>query len=502
MKSAHSEISNLIEKEALSGRLPVLPGERVYKTYGSFLWTMTAFGAATWSFLLGGYLPSLADWRVGVVGFAAGVAIGMPLVTLASGVPSYKYGTDVIDTAKSSYGNRGAVILLLGLLSTLIGWTYVVEALTSRGAANIVSFIATGDISGTSHESVVIIVANVVLALVWLVASKGPKLFERFNSYIGPFHVVITVAMLGILIYRYGLHSLWVNQFPADKMITHNKIQGLTYGIEFGMSSALTWWPVMGGLTRLIAHKKHMIGPTVVGAGVIGAACLASVAALAAISAGTSDPTVWMMALAGPLFGSAVMSVVLAANIATMVIMVYLACISVQQVKALAAVRWDILVALALCPGIFFSFRTKWVLDSTVSWLSYNGVMFVGVTGIMLTDYFFLRREKLDPVHFFSGNVGKYEFWRGINWVAITITVLSTWGYLKIYDPVTMETSPLFIYFGASIPTIVLSGIAYYVAAKVLLIPLRKGGYEFTAQKNSKATLELRSNSGETRVSL
>jgi nucleobase:cation symporter-1, NCS1 family len=477
MKRGAAEVSSLVEKESLSGRLPVLPTERVYKTYGSFLWTMTAFGAATWSFLIGGYLPMLGDWRTAVVGFLVGVLTGMPLVALVSGAPSYKYGTDVIDTAKSSYGNRGVIILLLGLMFTLVGWTYVVEALTSRGAANLATYLVSGHMDGQYHERLVIIVANVALLLVWLIASKGPKLFERFNAYIGPFHVVITVVMLAILEYRYGLHHLWVSQFPPEKMITHDRLQGFVYAVELGVSSSLTWWPVMGGLTRLIQHKRHLVGPTVVGAGFIGAGCLATVAALSAISAGTSDPTIWMLALAGPIVGSAVMSVVLAANIATMVIMVYLACISVQQVKALAAIRWEVLVALAVAPGILFSFHTQWVLNSTVSWLSYNGVMFVGVTGIMLSDYFILRKEVLNPVYFFSGNVGQYAYWGGVNWVAVVVTAVSAAGYLYLYDPVSFKAKPAFFVLGASIPTILFSAVAYYVAARWILAPLGKGGY-------------------------
>ena len=43
----------------------------------------------------------------------------MALVNLASGAPSYKYGTDVIDTAKASFGYRGVIIPLFGLLATL-----------------------------------------------------------------------------------------------------------------------------------------------------------------------------------------------------------------------------------------------------------------------------------------------------------------------------------------------------------------------------------------------
>jgi len=61
--------SNSVEQEALAGRLPVLSGNRVYKSYGSFLWTCCAFSAATWAFLIGSYLPYVGDWRLGVIGY-------------------------------------------------------------------------------------------------------------------------------------------------------------------------------------------------------------------------------------------------------------------------------------------------------------------------------------------------------------------------------------------------------------------------------------------------
>jgi nucleobase:cation symporter-1, NCS1 family len=491
-----------VEQEALSGRLPVLFNERVYSTYGSFLWTCCAFSAATWAFLIGGFLPYVGDWRLGVIGYVIGLVIGMAIVSLASGAPSYKYGTDVIDTAKSSFGYRGMVVPLFGLLATLVGWSYVVEALTSRGAANIASAVSGVSSTGGAHEKLVIAVALASLVLVWLIASKGPKLFERLNGYIGPLHMLITVMMFGILIYRFGLHSLWIKQLPENVMLTHDRTRGLALAVEFGVSNSMTWWPVMGGLTRLVRRRSHVMGPAVVGIGLLGAAFVSTVAALAAISAGTHDPTIWMISLAGPILGSATMAVVLTANIATMVVMIYLAGVSIQQVRVLARIKWDILLALLLLPGAFFAFRTEWLLSAVMSWLSYNGVMFVGVTGITLVDYFFLRREHLDPAHLFAAKGGKYEFWSGVNWIAIAITIMSTWGYLELYDPATSASSGLFKYLGASIPTVVLSGFAYYLATKFVLIPFRKGSYTEDSKALSKATLLELPSSGSVTVSL
>ncbi|KGU82448.1 hypothetical protein N005_25905 [Pseudomonas mediterranea CFBP 5447] len=435
------------------------------------------------------------------MGYTIGLIIGMALVSLASGVPSFKYGTDPIDTAKPSFGYRGIVIPLFGLLATLIGWSYVVEALTARGAANVAATITGSQVTGDSHEHLVIGVALAALLLVWIIASKGPKLFERLNGFIGPLHMLITLVMFGILVHKFGLENLWHNQLPADQMLSHDPVQGLALAVEFGVSNAMTWWPVMGGLTRLVKHKNHVMGPSIIGVGILGAAVVSTVAALAAISAGTYDPTIWMIAVGGSIFGSIVMTIVLTANIATMVVMIYLAGVSIQQVKFFARLKWELLLALLLLPGLYFAFETEWLLSNVMSWLSYNGVMFVGISGITLVDYFVLRREQLDAPSLFATHNSHYAYWGGINWAAVVISIVAVAGYLALYNPVTVAMSESFRYFGASIPVIAISGLAYYLAARMILAPLGKGHYA-RAVVLSQPTLDPQPKPGTLRVSL
>ncbi|RQM47100.1 hypothetical protein EHZ19_15715 [Paraburkholderia bannensis] len=498
-----NSVASAAVREALAGRLPVLVGERIYRSYGSFLWTCCAFSAATWAFLIGGFLPFVGDWRLGVAGYVIGLVIGMSLVALSSGVPSFKYGTEVIDTAKASFGYRGASLPLFSLLATLLGWAYVVEALTSRGAANVVAAIGGGPANGDSHENVVIVVALVTLFVVWAITVKGPKLFERLNGYIGPMHMVITVMMFAILINKFGLHHLWVTQLPDNQLLTHDKTRGLALGVEFGMSNAMTWWPIMGGLTRLVARRSHVIGPSVIGVGLMGAAFVSTVAALAAISIGTYDPTVWMISLAGPVLGSVTMAVVLTANIATLVMFIYLAGVSIQQIKIFTRVRWEPLIAILVAPGIYFAFRTEWLLGEVMSWLSYNGVMFVGVTGVTLADYFLLRKGRLDASHLFAAHGGKYSFWGGVNWVAVAIVCASTYAYLWLYNPVTSASQEPFKYLGASLPVILVAAFAHYVLTRLVVMPLRKGAYVAAAAENiSVARAEHDARGGAVTVSL
>lgn len=234
----------------------------------------------------------------------------------------------------------------------------------------------------------------------------------------------------------------------------------------------------MGGLTRLVGKRRHIMGPSVMGVGVLGAAVISMVAALAAVSAGTPDPTIWMIKLGGPVFGTVIMSFVLLANVATMIIMIYLSGVSIQQIRPLTRLRWDLLLGLILLPGIYVAFRTEWVIASVMSWLSINGVMFVGITGITLVDYFLLRKERLEPEHLFSRDSRNiYWFWGGVNWVAIVISLGSIGLYLWMYDPVAASMNAYAGYLGAGIPTMVLAAVAYYVVMRLVVIPSGIGGY-------------------------
>jgi nucleobase:cation symporter-1, NCS1 family len=239
-----------------------------------------------------------------------------------------------------------------------------------------------------------------------------------------------------------------------------------------------------------VSKRSNIVGPSVIGVGVLGAAFVSTVAALAAISAGTYDPIVWMIAVGGPVFGSIVMSIVLTANLGTMVLNVYLAGVSIQQVNLFARMPWRLLLAVLLAPGIYFAFKTEWLLSVVMNWLSYNGVMFVGITAVTLTDYFVLRKERLDPVSLFAARDGKYRFWGGVNWLAVIVTIGSAVAYLWLYDPVSYAMSEPFRYFGASIPVVVASALVYYLGARLFLIPGDRGSYARSAAGISRPTLD------------
>ncbi len=480
-----SDIHSRVTQRALTARMPVLSGERIYTNYSSFLWTCTAFAAATWAYIIGSSLPYVGNTKAGVAAFFAGIVVGMVPVALSSGMPSMRYGVDTIDAAKSSFGSRGIVVPLIGLLATMVGWTCVVVALTAQGAGNAVRSI------GNEHSSpsgLIVVVGVAAVFASWLVVSRGPWLFERISNYVAPGHLVVAGVMVAVLLVKFGASDLWNANVPADQALTADRAKAFMLAFEFGFAGAFTWWPAMGGLTRLVRKQNHVVGPSVVGCGILGAAVLSAIAAVAAVKAGTYDPTVWMVTLGGNVLGTAMIAFLLVANIPTMVIMIYLAGVAIQQIRPLARVPWPALMAALLVLPLIAGFNSGWVLANVMKWLTYNGLLFAGITGITLVDYFVLRRQELDARHLFvNGRTGRYWFWGGVNVIAVAVSGLSIAFFLWMFDPISLDAKGAFRVIGVSIPTIALSALVYYVAMRLIAIPLGKGGYDRYARQESAA---------------
>lgn len=482
MAESHNfDALNNIAQQSVSGRLPLTGAERIYTGYFSFLWTCTAFAAATWAFLIGGILPFTGDTKLGILGYFIGTIIGLLPVMLSGGLPSFRYGVDPIDATKSAFGVRGSVLPMFVLLVVNLSWSYLLVALTSRGAANVYQEISGGPVS----EWLVIGIAIVTLLLGWAMTIYGPWLFERISRYVAPGHLLVTLVMLALLCSHYGFFDLLNTNVPADKAYTQDKLTGFIYAIEFGVSASLSWWPMVGGLTRLAKQRKNLTGPAVWGLAVLGAAFISAIAALAAVSAGTADPTVWMIKLGGPYLGCAIMIFVLLANIPSMVIMLYLAGVSVQQIRFFSRLRWSALIGLFMLPGLYVAFHTQWMLDEVMAFVSYIGLLSMGIASVMFVDYLILRREQLDVRHMFNASPkGKYWFIGGVNWIAVLTTFASIAFYLWLYDPISLRTQHAFVYLGAGIPTMFITGLLYYVLMKALVVS-RMGAYP-TSQIKTK----------------
>lgn len=473
--------------DSTAARLPTTASERIYKSYFSFMWSGTAFSAATMTYLIGGALPFVGNTVAGCIGYLCGLVLAMVPVVLA-GMPSYRYGIDTLDAVKTSLGVRGSSFMLIGVLGSSLGWTFVLAAFSARGFGSVAQAVGG---NGFINEHYVQGFGVVMLILVWALARRGAAGMARVTAWVAPGQLLSAAILLGLLVHKYGLHTVLHANVPAAKAYTQDGRQGLAYALEFGVANVLTFLPFIGGLTRLVSSRKHVMGPMVTGAGVVGAGFVAVVASFAAVVTGTADPTVWVIEIGGKWFGSALLLFMLLANVGTMVVFMYIGTVASTQIRIFASVRWSWLIAALLMPGVYLAFRTQWLLERVMVFMTYNGLFFVGVTGVILADYFVLRRQRIAPAQVFSKSKnGDYWFWGGVNWVAIACSILGACAYLWMFDPVSLKTSGIFRFFGAGLPACAATAAVYALLMRIFVVRGAKGGYP-EARAGKKTVVEI-----------
>lgn len=476
--------TDTVTRQALEGRLPVLPEERIYRSFASALWTWLTLAGGSWVFLVGVALPRIGSKEVGIAAYMAGTIIAFVAVMLSGGLPSARYGIETIEVTKSSLGVRGIVVPVIGLLVVLVGASDVLAAMTAVAIGNILK-IATraNDDAGAGW---IALFGLLTLFVVWAITTKGPRVFERIAEYVGPAIMMMSAGALWLIFLKLGVRHVFDSQVPPSAVIDHDKLKSFMLAFEWGAAVVLTFWPIVGGITRLQSKQDHILTPPVLAFGVICPLLPIAAAALGTVTTNTQDSMQWLVLAGGQAFGTMALAVIVVANIIVMVIQYYLAGVISQHIRLLTRVPWGLIVALLIMPGIYLAFWPKWVLNNFTTLLTYGGVVFAGTAGVTFADYFMLRRQQLEVEHLFTlSQEGRYHFWGGFNFVALAVIGFGFWFDLWLYDPISMSSRGAFRYIGATIPTLVACSALYYILMRAIGIPLGKGGYQTIISQNS-----------------
>ncbi|MFK3972973.1 cytosine permease [Pseudomonas sp. NPDC087358] len=479
MSHSNADVSGQISRETLAGRLPVPGAARLYTGFGTLLNAAVALGAASYNYLFGASVAAVGSTSLGIIGYVIGLMMTLAPMYLASGMLSYRHGVDPVDAAKSALGTRGSSLLLFMILITTLGWGFVLVAMTGQAAGRLQQVLMHP--GAGIDNTFVALVSILMLVLVWVALRKGPAMMALMTRFTSPAVLIIAAILLYLITRDVSLSTLWHTNVPASAAYTTDPLLQLAYGVEFGASNALTIVPFFGGMARLIHKRKHLITPCLLGSGLIGAGFTTAVGALASVATGSTEPAQWVVKTAGSGLGAVIVIVLLLANLGTLVSFFYLAGVSVQQIRFFARMRWDVIIAVLLLPGVLVAFQTDWLIAHVMNWLAYNGAMFAGIAAVLFTDYLLLRRQRILPAHLFvKTSDSAYWYWGGINWVAIAVVLLGACSYLSFFNPMTLEVSSSFRYMGAAMPSFILCIAVYYVAMRLVIASSEKGGYRTT----------------------
>src|SRR5699024_5412154 len=207
---------------------------------------------------------------------------------------------------------------------------------------------------------------------------------------------------------------------------------------------------------------------------------LGVVGGMATILTGEVDPTLWMMELNLNVFA---FICIIACTVTTITILVYASTMSVLTVFPNFKFRGvATFIALLALPFIFFN-----SLREAFDFILIFGAMLAGpYWAIILIDYFFLRKQKINVRACFDKE-GPYKYFKGFNPIAIfsQIVGIVVWlflgGWMTGFKLITSNFGmTLFNALGATLPAIIISALVYYGLTKFFLKKYNYGDYSYS----------------------
>lgn len=462
-----------LREEAVYGRLPLLRSEREYHTR-SILLTGFAISVAAWCFLIGGYAANVVGAVRGVVTLIAGCVIGVTASAASAALACNRYGLEQIDYTKSCFGQRGAKIILLFYVINQLGWTGYILVMFGHGVAHVLAALG---VRSADTDPVWIVRGAVLLGLLasYALVGAGLHVLNVFNSIITPGLFLLT----GLLFYVIFHHASWAQiaalppvQPAADAAL------GYVQAFEFGLGAGFSWWPGIGFLPRNTDNQRNSLYPQILTLGLaMGIVCCTGL--FAGLLYRTYDPTVWMVKAGGAWLGVLALTFLGVANVAVSAMMIYIAALALRHLRGLRDRSWHQVLLLALLPVFVYVAAPELLYEKGSAFLTYNATMYAPISGVLLVDYFVLRRQRINVSQIFEdAPAGHYYFSHGFNWAALLCLLLGQALYVWLLDPVTGTAHGPVRVLTATGPAVVVPALCYLALARLWLLPARLGGYE------------------------
>ncbi len=363
--------------------------------------------------------------------------IGHIIGNLFMGAVAYagsREGVPTMVLSRGAFGIRGSYLISTLNYLQLIGWTAVMIIVTAKAIDEVLKFLG----AFTNYYLWVVLVG--LGSTVW--AFVGPKVWKWLHR--------ISITLLLILAIWMGIVAF---QASGPALFTYEPTYEISIaeGIDVVAAMPISWAPLVADYGRFVASPMGSFTGTYVGY-FIASGLFYAIGSISNAGIGAPDP---ISLLAGMGLGAPALFIVIFSSLTTTFLDIYSAAITLKNVWVKAKLSKQIIVAGALGTILALGFpmeRYEWFL----LWI---GATFFPAFAIIITDYFFIKgRYVADELLEVKG---RYWYKGGFNYIALICWVL---GFL-IY--VGLVYSPAYTYIGATIPTIAVTALIYYVTAKL-----------------------------------
>jgi NCS1 family nucleobase:cation symporter-1 len=393
------------------------------------LWAGVAISLAEiWA---GGFLAPMGLW-MGLWAIIIGHIIGNSFMALG-GVIGSDHGIMAMVSVRPSFGIRGSRLPAVLNIIQLIGWASIM--LIIAGQAGFMLGNSIEWVPASSHFWIIIIGVGTLL---WALYT-GKTIWKIMQ--------VMAVIALGLVIIVMSFVSF--GKFGTTVAAVKPGSMSFMMGLDLVIAMPISWLPLVSDYSRFSKRVSSAFWNTWWGYFLV-SSWMYILGLVATLATGETDPGGLILRTMGEIgFAAPALIMVILSTITSDFPDVYSATCSVMNISSKVSpkiIMWSagilsILVALVFPMAQYENF------------LLFIGAMFMPIFGVVLTDYFIIRKRALNVDELFKEG-GEYWYTKGFNPAAIVSWVA---GFATFEFIALMKYS-----IGGSIPSILVAGLFYY----------------------------------------
>jgi putative hydroxymethylpyrimidine transporter CytX len=393
------------------------------------LWAGVAISLAEiWA---GGFLAPMGFWA-GLWAILLGHLIGNTLMGLG-GVIGSEHGIMSMVSTRPAFGIRGSNFAAVLNIVQLIGWAAIMLIIGGRAGAALGKPF--GGILAADAFWVVLIGLGTLLWALW----TGKPAWKMLQSVSVVALLLVIAAMTWV---AFGFTEMQ-RAAPAGQPM------GFMTGLDLVIAMPISWMPLVADYSRSARSTRSAFWNTWWGYFIV-SSWMYILGLQVALMSGAADPGLLILNSMGRI-GLAVPALIMVvfSTITSDFPDVYSATCSMLNISRKLSARTVMWIAGTLSIAVALVFP----MEQYENFLFFIGAMFIPLFGVVLTDYFILRRRRLDADELYREG-GAYWYRGGFNPAA-----LAAWAAgFGVYQAIVLLKVPV----GGSIPSMLAAGLLYW----------------------------------------
>jgi NCS1 family nucleobase:cation symporter-1 len=397
------------------------------------LWAGVAISLAEiWA---GGFLAPMGFWA-GFWAIILGHLIGNTFMGLG-GIIGSQYGITSMVSVRPAFGIRGSNLPAILNIIQLIGWASIMLIIGGRAGAMLGAPF--GGILASSRFWIVLIG---VVTLLWALGT-GKSIWK----------ILQTTAVIALLLVIILMSWVCFGEFGSGLSVTQADPMPFMIGLDLVIAMPISWMPLVADYSRFAKKSGPAFWNTWWGYFLV-SSWMYLLGLMATLVTGETDPGALILQTMGKIgFAVPALIMVVFSTITSDFPDIYSATCSVmnisQKIKA-NTVMW-IAGLLSIAVALVFP------MEQYENFLLFIGAMFMPLFGVVLTDYFLLRKGKLQ-IEAIDTAGGPYWYFKGVNIVAAAAWLA---GFVT-FEIIALVKYPV----GGSIPAMLVAGLIYYFISR------------------------------------